>query len=63
MKKKCRQMDYSLIRKLTSLALLPSNMIDITFEELKLDLSNSDNKSFFKYFEKEWIKKVSIMFL
>jgi hypothetical protein len=59
MKAMCQERDKSLLRKLSSLALLPPDMIENTFNDLKGDYICEDNTRFFSYIENYWIRNVS----
>ncbi|KAG5684470.1 hypothetical protein PVAND_013704 [Polypedilum vanderplanki] len=50
--------DYGLIRKMSSLALLPLDLIRLTYNQLKEKYKNRNNKLFFDYYEHQWIKKI-----
>lgn len=54
------QLDCGLLRKIISLALLPPEIITITFNELKSKYETNENSRFFLYVEKEWLRKVLI---
>ncbi|KAG5672038.1 hypothetical protein PVAND_002200 [Polypedilum vanderplanki] len=53
--------NISLIRKLTSLTFLPSNLIQSTYFELKAEYEDGDFEILFKYMERNWIKNPSLI--
>lgn len=56
------QMDWSLLRKICLLSLLPPNLIKPTFNELKDSYCDEANKVFFAYYESFWLRKVCLFF-
>lgn len=55
--------DIGLIRKLTSLALLPPNIIEKTFFDLKSEYDEEEHKVLFSYVFRNWIRLVSTKLL
>lgn len=53
------ELDYSLTRKLSTLALLPEMDIEATYYQLRDKLQTNENKRLFDYFYREWIMLVS----
>ncbi|KAG5678333.1 hypothetical protein PVAND_008018 [Polypedilum vanderplanki] len=53
--------NMGLIRKLSSLAFLPSHLIKDTYYELKSQYSDNDFIILFRYMERQWIKKPSLI--
>lgn len=54
--------DVSLLRKIIALALLPSEHILDTFNDLRSKYEDDENERFFLYIESEWIRKVIFRF-
>jgi phage gp16-like protein len=53
-------LDLGLVRRLSSLALLPSHMIEATFLEIRHSYQTNENRPIFTYFLQEWLKKVGL---
>jgi hypothetical protein len=60
MKRLCSHQDFPLLRKMSTLALLPPDMIEETYLALKEEYNHYGYDEFFKYFNREWMKKVSL---
>lgn len=58
MKRISMELDLGLARKLSTLALLPANEIEITFQQLKEKYETADNSRLFSYFSYEWLGQV-----